>query len=108
MTISLHKSKLTAELHKILNQIGLLPLHPRYKNLSYSRHFSSKISWYFTLVDLTKTSVLESLDNVVGSYIRRWLEIPIFRTLSNAFLTKTKFGMNIYPSLLSLYSVKMS
>ena len=97
MTNSMHKSKLTAELNKILSQIDLLPLHPKYKILLYSRHLLSKISWHFTVADLTKTWVSENLDNTVASYIRRWLEIPICGTLSNIFLTKTKFGLNIYP-----------
>ena len=35
---------------------------------------------------------------MVASYIRSWLEIPICGTLSNVLITKTKFGLNIYPS----------
>ena len=97
MTNSMHKSKLTAEPNKILSQIDLLPLHPKCKILLYSRHLLSKISWHFTVADLTKTWVSENLDNTVASYIRRWLEIPICGTLSNIFLTKTKFGLSIYP-----------
>ena len=93
----MHKSKLTAELNKILSQIDLLPLHPKYKILLYSRHLLSKISWHFTVADLTETWVSENLDNAAASYIRRWLEIPICGTLSNIFLTKTKFGIKIYP-----------
>ena len=71
MTNSMHKSKLTAELNKILSQIDLLPLHPKYKILLYSRHLLSKISWHFTVADLTKIWVSENLDNTVASYIRR-------------------------------------
>ena len=97
MTNSMHKSKLTAELNKILSQIDLLPLHPKYLILLYSRHLLSKVSWHFTAADLTKAWVSESLDNTVASYLRRWLEIPISGILSNIFLTKTKFGINIYP-----------
>ena len=97
ITNSMHKSKLTAELHKILSQIDLLPLHPKYKILLYSRYLLSKISWHFTVADLTKTWVSENLDNTVASYIRRWLEFPICGTLSNISLTKTKLGLNIYP-----------
>ena len=52
MTNSMHKSKFTAELNKILRQIDLLPLHPKYKILLYSRHLLSKISWHCTVVDL--------------------------------------------------------
>ena len=90
-------AKECSELHKILIQIDLLPLHPKYTIYLYSRHLLSKISWHFTVADLTKTWVSENLDNTVASYIRRWLEIPICGTLSNIFLTKTKFGLNIYP-----------
>ena len=68
----MHESKLTAKLNKILSQTDLLPLHPKYKILLYSRHLLSKISWHFTVVDLTKTRVSENLDNTVAFYIRRY------------------------------------
>ena len=91
----MHKSKLTAERHKILSQIGLLPLYPKYKILLCNRHLLSKIYSHFTVADLTKTWASESFDNTFASYIRRWLEIS--GTLSNSFLTKTKSGLNINP-----------
>ena len=94
-TNSMHKSKLTAELNKILSQIDLLTLHAKNKILLYTSHLLFKISWNFTVADLTTTWVSESLDNTVASYIRRWLEIPICGALRNIFLTKTKFGPNI-------------
>ena len=46
MTNTMHKSKLTVELNKILSQIDLLPFHPKHKILLYSRHLLSKISWH--------------------------------------------------------------
>ena len=98
MANSMHKLKLTAELHKILSQIDILSLHPKYKILLYSRPLLSKISWHFIEANLSKTLVSESLDNMVASYIRRWLETPICGTLSDVFLTKTKFGLNLYPN----------
>ena len=97
MTTSIYKSKLTAELHKILSQIDILPLHQACKILLYSRHLLSKISWHITVADLSKTWVSDCLENMIASYIRRLLEIPICGALSNVFLTKTKFGLNIYP-----------
>ena len=70
------------------------------KILLYSRHLLSKISWHFTVADLSKTWVSENLDNIVASYIRKWLEIPVCGTLSNVFLTKAKFGLSLYhPSI---------
>ena len=98
MTNSMHKLKLTAELHKILSQIDILSLNPKYKILLYRRPLLSKISWHFIEADLSRTLVSESLDNMVASYIRRWLETPICGTLSDVFLTKTKFGLNLYPT----------
>ena len=89
MTNSMHKSKLTAELNTILSQVDILPLHPKYTILLYRHHLLSNISWHFTVADLTKTSwVSKNLDNTVASYIRRWLEIPIYGTLSHIFLTE--------------------
>ena len=96
MTNSMHKWKLTAEIHKILSQIDILSLHPKYKILLYSRYLLSKISWHFTVADLSTKLVSESLDNMVACSIRRWLETPICGTLRNVFLSKTMFGLNLY------------
>jgi hypothetical protein len=57
----------------------------------------SKISWHFTVADLSKTWVIENLDSMVKTYIRKWLELPISGTLSNVFLPCNKFGLNICP-----------
>ena len=37
-------------------------------------------------------------NNDVNNYIRKWLEVPISGTLSNAYLTNNKFGLNILPA----------
>ena len=77
MSNYMHKSELTDMRNTILVQIDQLPLHPKYKILLYSRHLLSKISWPFTVADLSKTWVSENLDNIVASYVRKWLEIPV-------------------------------
>ena len=97
MTNSMHKNELSKTINESLADIDLLPLHPKNKILVYSRHLLSKISWHLTVADHSKTWVSENLDNIVASYIRKWLEVPISGTLSNVFLTRTKFGLNIYP-----------
>ena len=56
-----------------------------------------KLSWHFTVATLSKTWVTENIDSVVNKYVRRWLEIPVSGTLSNVYLTTSKFGLNIYP-----------
>ena len=93
----MHRVELSKTINESLADIDLLPLHPKNKILLYSRHLLSKISWHLTVADLSKTWVSENLDNIVASYIRKWLEVPISGTLSNVFLTRTKLGLNIYP-----------
>ena len=78
------------------NYIDQLPLHPKYKILLYSRHLLLKISWHFTVADLSKTWVSENLNNIVASDVRKWLEIPVCGTLGTVF-TKAKFGLSLYP-----------
>ena len=70
-------------------------LHPRNKILLYSRYLLSKISWELTITDISKTWICETLDTLASRYIRKWLELPISATLSNVFLPRNKFGLNV-------------
>ena len=78
-----------------MNEIDLKPLHPKNKLLLYNRHVTSKISWHFTVANLSKTWVTENIDSVITKFLRIWLEIPVSGTLSNIFLARNKFGLNI-------------
>ena len=55
------------------------------------------MSWHFTIANIFKTWITEHLDSVVNDYIRKWLDTPISGTLSNVFLERNKFGLNICP-----------
>ena len=57
----------------------------------------SKLSWHFTVADISKTWITSNLDPIVNSYIRKWPGIPISGILSNVFLKCNKFGLNICP-----------
>ena len=92
-----HKSELTSLVEELMTDIDSKPLHPKHKILIYSRYVLTKLSWHFTVTSLSKTWVSENIDSIVNSYIRKWLEIPISGTLSNIFLTRNKFGLNICP-----------
>ena len=92
-----HKEELTTLLEDIMSDIDLKPLHPKNKLLLYSRYLLPKLSWHFTVATLSKTWVTENIDSVVNKYVRKWLEIPVSGTLSNVYLTTSKFGLNIYP-----------
>ena len=98
MSNNQHMSELSSLVQDFMNDIDIKPLHPKHKLLLYSRYVLSKLSWYFTIANISKTSITEHLDSVVNGYIRKWLDIPISGTLSNVFLERNKFGLNICPS----------
>ena len=59
----------------------------------------SKLSWHLTVADLSKTWVVQNLDNIVTEYIRQWLVLPFSATLITPILMKSKYGINrILPS----------
>ena len=92
-----HKSELKSNITKLLTDIDLKSLHPKNKIVIYSRYVLSKLSWHLTIADLFKTWVSENLNPIVNQHIRKWLEIPISGTLSNVYLNRNKFGLNIIP-----------
>jgi hypothetical protein len=75
----------------------LSPLHSKNKILRYSRYVLSKLSWHFTIASIQKTWISEHLDSVFKQYILKWLEVPISGSLSNIYLTRNKFGLNVIP-----------
>ena len=90
-----HKSELYDLFNNIISKIDELPLHPGNKILLYSHYLLSKISWELTITDISKTWIFETLDTLASRYIRKWLEFPISTTLSNVFLPRNKFGLNV-------------
>ena len=86
---------LSSLVQNLMNDIDIKPLHPKHKLLLYSRYVLSKLSWHFTIANISKTWITKHLDSVVNGYIRKWLDIPISGTLSNVFLERDKFGLNI-------------
>ena len=47
------------------------------------------------MADLGLTWVKSNMDNLVSSYLRKWLEIPINSTLEICLLSRNKFGLDI-------------
>ena len=74
-------------------------------------HASGDISWfskvklqictrsgqYITvrITNLGKTWVAENVENLVSSYVRKWLDLPISVTLSSLALPKAKYGIDL-------------
>ena len=70
-------------------------IYPKNKLLLYNRCVISKISWHFTVANLSRTWVTETIVSVVNKFLRIWLEIPVPGILSNMFLARNKFCFNI-------------
>ena len=51
--------------------------------------------WHLTVADLSKTWVVQNLDNMVTKYIRQWLDLSISATFSTLVLKKSKYGINL-------------
>ena len=78
-----------------VKEIDDLPLHSKNKLLLYHRYMLSKVSWHFTVADLSRTWVIESIDNLASKYIRLWLDLSISATLAGIVLSKNQFCLNL-------------
>ena len=82
-------------INDLMVKINCLPCHPKNILLLYDRFVLSKLSWHMTIADLSKTWVIENLDNIVSSFVRKWLELPISATFSSLILNKSKYGISL-------------
>ena len=90
-----HQLGAKATLTDLLQQIDSLNIFRKSKLLLYQKYFPSTFSWHFTVADISKTWVIQNLDNTLISYVRIWLDLPISATISYLTLSKSKFGLNI-------------
>ena len=91
----MHKTEFFNMVISIPNAIDSLLLYPKNKLLLCNRYLFSKISWHFTVCDLSKTWICQNLDNAVSLHICKCLDQPISSTLSNNLLLREKFGLGI-------------
>ena len=90
-----HKDHLKSCLLDMMKLIDSLRILPKNRLLLYQRYVLSKLSWHLTVADLSKTWVIENLDNVVVRFVRQWLDLPISATLSGISLPRNKFGLSL-------------
>ena len=90
-----HKTKLLSLFTSLLKEIDDLPLHSKNKLLLYHRYVLSKVSCHFTVADLSRTWVIENIDNPISKYIRLWLDLPISATLAGIDHSKDQFSLNL-------------
>ena len=106
MSNNQHMSELSSLVQDLMNDIDIKPLHPKHKLLLYSRYVLSKLSWHFTIANISKTWITEHLDSVVNGYIRKWLDVSLSGTLSNVFLERNNLVLIFVLPLLNLLSAK--
>ena len=90
-----HMAEVLDLLNDVMQKIDSLSCHPKNKLLIYHRFVLSKLSWHLTIADLSKTWVVQNLDNVVSKYVRNWLELPIGATFSTLVLQKSRYGISL-------------
>ena len=69
MSNNQHMSELSSLVQDLMNDIDIKPLHPKHKLLLYSRYVLSKLSWHFTIANISKTWITEHLDSVVNEFV---------------------------------------
>ena len=92
---AIHMSTLLSTIKDLMIETDNTPCDPKYKLLLYHRFVLSKLSWHLTIADLGKTWVIDTLANIVASYVRKWLELPISATISSLILNKYRYGVNL-------------
>ena len=81
-----HQLDAKATLTDLLQQLDSLNIHPKSKLLLYQKCVLSKLSWHFTVADISKTWVIQNLNNTLISYVRIWLDFSISATISHLSL----------------------
>ena len=103
-----HKIHLESSLLDMFKLIDSLRILPKNRLLLYQRYVLSKLSWHLTVANLSKTWVIENLDNVVVRFVRKWLDLPISATLGGISLPRNQFGLNLLLPSVNSYNVKLS
>ena len=68
MDNQVHMTETLELLSDLIKKIDDLSCHPKNKLIIYNRYVLSKFSWHLTIADLSKTWVIQNLDNVVARY----------------------------------------
>ena len=94
-----YRSILLETITDLLSKVDKAPSHAKNKLLLYNRYILSKISWLLSITYLSKTWVIESLDNKVAEYVRQLFELPITVTFSNLIINELNYGLGfVLPS----------
>ena len=90
-----HMSSLASSFSDMLSELDSLPILPQNKLRLYQTYVLSKVSLGFTVANISKTWVIQHLDNLASHYFREWLDIPISATLTGIILSRNQFGLSL-------------
>ena len=88
------KEELKIDNLKYVTTIDRLPLNALNKTSIIQKYVFSKYRWLFTIYDLSETWVVENIDNVIGKYLRKWLQLPVSANISHLSLTTRELEIN--------------
>ena len=97
-----HMSMLLSTINDLMITTDSLPCHLKYKLLLNHRFVLSKLSWHLTIAGLSETWVVDDLDSIVTSYVRKWLELLISATIISLILNKSRYGIHLVLSSIKL------
>ena len=69
------KKELSSMFSEYLEKLNNLPLHPNKKLKMISMYVYSKIRWKMSIYDLSVTWVIQSMDSLLKTYVKRWLHM---------------------------------
>ena len=75
-----------------LEKLNNLPLHPNKKLKIISMYVYSKIRWKMSIYDLSVTWVIQSMDSLLKTYVKRWLHMHQGANFDHLKLPPVKLG----------------
>ena len=87
------KEELVLKVTTLMDKIDRIPLHPHKKLRIINLYLYSKIRWVFSIYDISCTWVIQSLDSVMKSYVKRWLHLPQGANFNHITLPSSMMGL---------------
>ena len=83
------------DLKSCLQITDKLNLHPAYKIKIINEYIYSKLRWRLTIYSFSETWVVQSLDNLVLYFVRKWLNLQPSANTSHLRLRPSHLGIGL-------------
>ena len=88
------KNEIIAKVTDNIAKIDLLPLSPLNRISIIQTYVFSKRRWNFSIYELTETWVVQNIDNLIGKYVRKWLQLPVSANVEHLSFSLQRLGIN--------------